>query len=548
MKNIFKNIFILVAFVDNILPQSSTWEIIQDNIWTQKCVICHDHGLYFAEQSGLILAEDVAYEELINVTPTNEHAAEDGLELVGTDGITSVYSSFLWEKINANNYEHFYEDHPEYGAIMPLGMDFLTNGELEFIRQWIIAGAPESGTVANESLLEDTTIFEPPEFEPLEIPENGLQVHLPPFEVLPQFERELFYYVEPDTQGFLYINRITTTMRPGSHHFIVYTFDESAIGSLPESGIYRDLRNLDGSYNFNILMQMQYHKFVSGTQTRLYDYSFPHGVALKVDPTFGFDLNSHYANYSNDTIIGEVYNNFYFSDSTEVEHIAEILDFNNNDIELPPGQETTLIAFFWIEEEFDEIISIFQLYSHAHKQNTEFNAYRVKQNDPTYRELVYTSHDWDHPPIIRYDPPMVMDLEDGLELEATYYNNTEETISYGFLSTDEMMIMFGLYYFGEELEINRNNQITPSDFKIDSIFPNPFNPVANIRLLINVRSMVTLDIFNIRGRKIETLVDNVMEKGSHNIQWDGSNSSSGLYFVKMSQNNNFDIKKLILVK
>ena len=32
--------------------------------------MCHDHGLYFAEQSGLILAEDVAYEELINVTPT----------------------------------------------------------------------------------------------------------------------------------------------------------------------------------------------------------------------------------------------------------------------------------------------------------------------------------------------------------------------------------------------------------------------------------------------------------------------------------------------
>jgi hypothetical protein len=112
--------------------------------------MCHDHGLYFAEQSGLILAEDVAYEELINVTPTNTYAAEDGLELVGTEGIASVYSSFLWEKINSNDYEHFYEDHPEYGSLMPLGMDFLTNGELEFIRQWIISGAPDTGIVANE--------------------------------------------------------------------------------------------------------------------------------------------------------------------------------------------------------------------------------------------------------------------------------------------------------------------------------------------------------------------------------------------------------------
>ena len=138
-----RHLFILIIFLNFLSGQSSTWDIIQDTVWTPKCVMCHDHGLYFAEQSGLILAEDVSYEELINIAPTNIFAAEDGLELVGTDGITSIYSSFLWEKINANDYEHFYEDHPEYGSLMPLGMEFLTNGELEFIRQWIIAGAPE---------------------------------------------------------------------------------------------------------------------------------------------------------------------------------------------------------------------------------------------------------------------------------------------------------------------------------------------------------------------------------------------------------------------
>ena len=60
--------------------------------------MCHVDGTSFAEQSGLILTEDIAYEELINVTPTNIHAAEDGLELLGTEGITSLYSSFLWDK------------------------------------------------------------------------------------------------------------------------------------------------------------------------------------------------------------------------------------------------------------------------------------------------------------------------------------------------------------------------------------------------------------------------------------------------------------------
>ena len=52
--------------------------------------MCHVSGSSFAEQSGLILTEDSAYEELINVTPQNPHAAEDGLSFVGTNGIASL--------------------------------------------------------------------------------------------------------------------------------------------------------------------------------------------------------------------------------------------------------------------------------------------------------------------------------------------------------------------------------------------------------------------------------------------------------------------------
>ena len=542
------NLFILVLPVFG----HDTWDIIQESIWTPKCVMCHDHGTSFAEQSGLILAEDVAYEELVNATPTNIHAADDGLELVGTNGITSLYSSFLWEKINANNYEHFYEDHPEYGSIMPVGLDFLSNGELEFIRQWIVSGAPETGEVADESLLLDTTIYEPPEFGPLEIPENGMQVHLPPFNVPPQFERELFYYVEADTQDFLYINRITTTMSPGSHHFIVYTYDESAIGYLPETQSFRDIRNFDGTPNFNVLMQMQFHKFISGTQTRLYDYSFPDGVALKIDPTFGFDLNSHYANYTNDTITGEVYNNFYFSDPSEVEHVAEILSLNNRDIELPPNQQTTLNATFWIEEEYGSTISIFQLFSHVHKHNTEFNVYKVSQNNPNYRELVYVSYDWEHPPLMRYDPPMVFNLDHGLELEATYMNDTDEAISFGLLSIDEMMILFGLYFQVEELS-NETVDLVPKIFALHQNYPNPFNPVTSLRYDLPEDGLVNITIYDMMGRIVRTLVNGSQTAGYKSIRWNATNDrnepvSAGLYLYTIQAEEFRQTKKMVLLK
>ena len=529
-----------------------TWNIIQDAIWNPKCTMCHVSGSSFAEQSGLILTEDIAYEELVDVTPNNIHAAEDGLKLVGTNGIGSLYDSFLWEKINAPNYEHFYEDHPEYGSIMPLGLDFLTNGELEYIRQWIIAGAPETGVVANESLLLDETVFSPPEFEPLEIPENGIQVHLPPFDVPPQFERELFYYVKIDTPDYLYVNRITTTMRPGSHHFIVYTFDDLNQNYLPPTETYRDIRNFDGSTNPGVLFQMQYHKFISGTQTRLYDYSFPDGVALKIDPVMGFDLNAHYANYSNDTITGEVYNNFYFSNPNEVDRVAEILQLNHLDFELPPNQATTLNAKFWIDEEFEDQINIFQLWSHAHKLNTEFKIFKLNQDDPSYRKLIYVSFDWEHPPLMRFDPPLVFDERAGIELEAAYFNSTSETISFGLLSTDEMMILFGLYFTGEQLKNDIQNQL-PYTPLLHSNYPNPFNPNTTLRYDLPEDGLVNITIYDMMGRIVKTLVNSSQTAGYKSVLWNATNNknelvSAGLYLYAIHAGEFRQTKKMVLLK
>ena len=556
IKKLKKTLSITILFISSLpLWGNDTWDIIQETIWTPKCVMCHVGGASFAEQSGLILTESVAYEELINVTPTNIHAAEEGLELVGTNGITSLYSSFLWEKINANNYEHFYEEHPEYGSIMPLGLDFLTNGELEFIRQWIIAGAPETGEVADETLLLDTSTFEPPEFSPLEIPENGIQAHLPPFDVPPNFERELFYYVPLDTQDFVHVNRITTTMRPGSHHFLVNTFDESSSQYLPEPNVFRDVRNFDGTDNVSVLFQMQFHQFISGTQTRFFDYTFPQGIALKLDPSFGFDLNSHYANYSNDTIIGEVYNNFYFSNIEDVEHVAEILMLNNTNIELPPLQESTLNTTYWVEEEFENKIKIFQLFSHAHKQNTEFKIFRVNQDDPEYRELVYVSYDWEHPPVMRYDPPMTFDIDEGLELEATYLNNTENTINFGLLSIDEMMILFGLYYVSDELTTKNEDdtEIIPITYLLHQNYPNPFNPITSLRYDLPEDGVVNITIYDIMGRIVKTLLNDSQTAGYKSIEWNAANDrnesvSAGLYLYTIQAGEFRQTKKMVLLK
>jgi len=423
--------------------------MIQSEILNSNCTVgCHVQGSSFAEQSDLVLTSDVAYDQLVNVLPHNPSALSDGLLRVGTEGLSSLYSSFLWEKINAPDQEHFLIDHPYYGAIMPLGMPYLTNGELAFIKEWILGGAPEEGEVADTLLLQDTTRFEPPEFEIPAPPENGMQFHIGPFEISSGDEREFFYYMPVESEDDILINRMEIIMRPGSHHFIAYTFQMSMPEMLyPNPYEYRDIRDEEGNYIQENMIQMAFHEFGAGTQWPRMDYHLPPGIALRLDPNLGFDMNSHYVNVSDTTMIGEVYLNLHTSHPSDVEKEANILMMNNTDINLPPNQITTLIKTFWIGDMFPEPISVFQLFSHAHQHMLEFRVYIEGGEEDG--ELVYVAYDWEHPPILELDPPLYLELNQGLTVEATYDNWTDETLEFGFLSTDEMMILFGYYYLGE---------------------------------------------------------------------------------------------------
>ena len=111
-----------------------------------------------------------------------------------------------------------------------------------------------------------------------------------------------------------------------------------------------------------------------------------------------------------------------------------------------------------------------------------------------------------------------------------------------------MMIMFWLYYDGEALDINNNTSLTPEDFEIQSIYPNPFNPLTTIQFSLDLYSNVTLNLFDIRGKLVETLVDKLLQPGIHELQWNGQNYASGVYFAKLIQGGRVDVQKLMLIK
>ncbi len=88
----------------------------------------------------------------------------------------------------------------------------------------------------------------------------------------------------------------------------------------------------------------------------------------------------------------------------------------------------------------------------------------------------------------------------------------------------------------------------PQKFALFQNYPNPFNPVTNIDFTVPVAQHVSLKIYDVLGREINTLVDEVKQPGGYTVRWDVSSHSSGLYFYRLRTSNFSDVKKLSVVK
>jgi hypothetical protein len=93
----------------------------------------------------------------------------------------------------------------------------------------------------------------------------------------------------------------------------------------------------------------------------------------------------------------------------------------------------------------------------------------------------------------------------------------------------------------------------PTKFKLYFNYPNPFNPTTTIKFDIPKSSLVRLEVYNVLGVLVKTLVDEQKEQGSYSVAWDGMDNSgtqisSGLYFYKLTTEKGCRTNKAILIK
>jgi len=139
--------------------------------------------------------------------------------------------------------------------------------------------------------------------------------------------------------------------------------------------------------------------------------------------------------------------------------------------------------------------------------------------------------------------------------DSGYPGLTEELLGSLYIPQNDLSGNTRLYY--NEIDMGCYECVTSGIGNENSIgklelyqnYPNPFNPVTTIKYSIPNNSKVKLNVFDITGRELCTLVDQAQNKGYHEVKFNGDRLPSGIYFYRLSIDNKVVLnKKMMLMK
>lgn len=134
----------------------------------------------------------------------------------------------------------------------------------------------------------------------------------------------------------------------------------------------------------------------------------------------------------------------------------------------------------------------------------------------------------------------------GTTTEQSFYNFSDNNLSankyyYRLKQTD----FDGSFEYSNEVEIDVN---PVAEYSLSQNYPNPFNPSTTIEFNIAEQGLVNLSVYNLLGEKVATIVNEIIESGSHKFKFNAADLASGIYLVKMTSGNFSDVIKINLLK
>ena len=528
--------------------QSSTWENVYSIIQT-NCSGCHVAG----HVSGLDMSGTISetYDVLYDVVPTNIVSADKHYKRV-TPG--NPYKSFIFNKIN-NGLALDVNLVTGEGEACPQGASPLDEKEIELIRQWILYGAFETGTLVDETLIADfydndgiQSVPSPPSAPPVG---EGYQIHYGPFFLWPEEEHEYWYKLETDESDTIEVNRLDTYMGEYSHHFIMYKYYNTAIASSVEYGIH------DGP-DFNGVELVYGHQFSDSLK-------LPNKTAFSWANTTILNLNTHYINYSSDKSLAcEVYINVFTQEKGTAAQIMYTTRKSNSDLDIPNDSlpHTFIDTSFGFGHGEDQMF-VWAMTSHTHKYGADFDIFKRTEAGDKGEQIFDAScgatngapgcldeiYDYHHPPTRKWPVMIPVRWMDGFIYEATFINDGPVPVHFGMTAEDEMAV-FMYFYVDDTTGLNLSEEETAIENILTptfSVFPNPADNTIFIHANETLNDIL-ISISDITGKVIIEDQQNLSGSTSNYLSLDVSGLPPGMYILQGKENGICRFNAKIVIK
>ena len=145
--------------------------------------------------------------------------------------------------------------------------------------------------------------------------------------------------------------------------------------------------------------------------------------------------------------------------------------------------------------------------------------------------------------------PMLVDTT--IVIENNNFSQLYEFSGFNFLVENVMLDPENWILKEATYSVNEIDNILPDRVEVEKAFPNPFNSKVKLSFYINPQfgdTHVNVNIFDLRGKIVESLIDNEFIPGYHTTFWNANGKSSGVYFIQLATDNYFDSQKILFLK
>jgi hypothetical protein len=539
-------IVVSVIIGSQLFAQSSTYEQVY-TIFQAKCASCHNQSVY-SGQLNLGSAPATVYTSIVNHNPINPAAVSAGYKLIAPG---DPHRSSLMRKIN-NSLDPGNNATVNEGAAMPQSPNPpLSDYEIELVRQWILAGAPQTGMVVDTSLL--TMYYSGQGINSIPVPltpppaSQGFQVHIGKVFIPPATEQEFFIKYNPKIASNIEVYRVELMQSPQSHHLVVYKFFPGQDVNFRQGLRSAYSTGSDGPSHGSADALAAFSPLTT-------DCVLPTGTAYKVEGSSIFDINLHIPNSNPDSVLAaEIYINFYTQPSGTAQKIMYRRNFPKLDIIMPPGDTTTFDNIPCYDSSETNMWQIWNLYSHTHRYGIDYDIWR-RNPDLTKGDQIYEGfynyeytfnqgyYGWGvHSAQEHFSPFLEVNPSEGMLSRVIFYNYGTDTARFGLTSLDEMAVIGFEYTYGDPIP-TKVPDIKTEELSLN-IYPNPYLDEAKVSYTLKENATVKLEVYNLVGEKVETIASEEQSRGNH--VYTLKSDRPGIYFLNVTINGKTYTKKLI---